>query len=76
MALMGWSSLPWLHRLQQPTLVIAGADDPIVPPINGQLIAQRIPNARFELVNCGHLFVLTLAPEIAAMIDAFLSEAP
>jgi len=74
MALMGWSSLPWLHLLQQPTLVIAGQDDPIVPPINGQLLAKRIPNARFELVNCGHLFVLTLATEIAAMIDGFLCE--
>ena len=73
-ALMGWSSLPWLHRLQQPTLVIAGKDDPIVPPVNGKLIASRIPNARFELVSCGHLFVLTLAAEIAAMVDGFLSE--
>jgi pimeloyl-ACP methyl ester carboxylesterase len=71
---MGWSSLPWLHRLQQPTLVIAGKDDPIVPPVNGRLIANRIPNARFELVACGHLFILTLAPEIAAMVDGFLSE--
>ena len=76
MALMGWSSMPWLHLLQQPTLVIAGQDDPIVPPLNGQLIAKRIPNARFELVDCGHLFVLTLSVEIAEMIDGFLSEAP
>ena len=75
MALMGWSSLPWLHRLQQPTLVSAGKDAPIVPPVNGQLLAKRIPNARFELVDCGHLFVLTLAVEIAAMVDGFLSEA-
>jgi poly(3-hydroxyalkanoate) depolymerase len=74
MALMGWSSLPWLHQLQQPTLVIAGKDDPIVPPINGKLIASRIPNARFELVDCGHLFVLTLAADIARMIDTFLGE--
>jgi poly(3-hydroxyalkanoate) depolymerase len=75
MALMGWSSLPWLHQLQQPTLVIAGTDDPIVPPVNGRLLANRIPNARFEQVACGHLFVLTLATEIAEMVDAFLGEA-
>jgi len=74
MALMGWSSLPWLHQLQQPTLVIAGEDDPIVPPINGRLLANRIPNARFEQVACGHLFVLTLASEIAEMVDSFLGE--
>ena len=75
MALMGWSSLPWLQLLQPPPLVSAGHDAPIVPPINGQLLAKRIPNARFELVDCGHLFVLTLAGEIAAMVDAFLNEA-
>lgn len=75
MPLMGWSSLPWLHRLQQPTLVIAGRDDPIVPPVNGRLIAGRIPHARFEIVECGHLFLLTLAREVAAMVDDFLLEA-
>jgi poly(3-hydroxyalkanoate) depolymerase len=75
MALMGWSSLPWLHQLKQPTLVIAGEDDPIVPPVNGRLLANRIPNARFQQVACGHLFVLTLASEIAEMVDAFLGEA-
>lgn len=72
MALMGWSSMPFLHKLKQPTLVIAGKDDPIVPPVNGQLIARRIPNAKFVLVDCGHLFILTLADEIAALVDEFL----
>ncbi len=72
MALMGWSSMTFLHKLQQPTLVIAGKDDPIVPPVNGQLIARRIPNARFVLVDCGHLFILTMADEIAELVDQFL----
>ena len=30
-AAAGWSSLPWLHRVKQPTLVVAGDDDPSVP---------------------------------------------
>jgi acyl dehydratase len=33
-AISGWTSLPWLHRLQQPTLVLAGDDDPIVPLVS------------------------------------------
>jgi poly(3-hydroxyalkanoate) depolymerase len=73
-ALMGWSSLPWLHTLKQPTLVIAGKDDPIVPPINAQIIARQIPNSRLQLVDCGHLFILTLAADIAALVDDFLGE--
>src|SRR5215475_9718419 len=31
----GWTSLPWLRLLAQPTLVMAGTDDPIVPIANG-----------------------------------------
>lgn len=30
----GWSSLPWLHRISGPTLVVHGDDDPIVPLVN------------------------------------------
>jgi poly(3-hydroxyalkanoate) depolymerase len=36
-AIAGWTSLPWLHRLPQSTLVLAGDDDPIVPLANGRL---------------------------------------
>ena len=71
-ALMGWTSLHWLHQLKQPTLIIHGKDDPIVAPANAQTIANRIPNSRLVLVDCGHLFILTLAIEVAAMVDDFL----
>jgi hypothetical protein len=43
-AVVGWSSLPWLHRLRQPTLVLAGDDDPIVPL--GQRTHPRPPHPR------------------------------
>ena len=45
-AITGWTSLPWLHTLRQPTLVLNGDDDPIVPPINGRILAHCIPDAR------------------------------
>ena len=37
---VGWSSLPWLGLLKQPTLVMAGTDDPIVPSINGRMLGK------------------------------------
>ncbi len=40
LAIWGWTSLPWLHRLRQRTLIIAGKDDPIVP-----LLKFLIPQA-------------------------------
>jgi poly(3-hydroxyalkanoate) depolymerase len=49
-AISGWTSLPWLGRLRQPTLVLAGDDDPIVPLVNGRILARRIPCARLHIV--------------------------
>lgn len=72
-AIAGWSSLPWLHRLPQPTLVLAGADDPLIPLRNARTLAGRIPDARLHVVaGGGHLFLLDQAAESAAAIRAFL----
>jgi poly(3-hydroxyalkanoate) depolymerase len=38
LATVGWTSLPWLWRIQQPTLILAGDDDPVVPLINGRIM--------------------------------------
>jgi poly(3-hydroxyoctanoate) depolymerase len=74
-AVAGWSSLPWLHRLQQPTLVVAGEDDPSVPLRNARLLAGRIPDARLHVVKGGgHLFLLDEPENVAPTIRAFLDE--
>ena len=69
----GWTSLPWLRLLAQPTLVLAGTDDPLVPVINGRILASLIPDARLLTIDDGHLFLVTSAGESAAMISEFLS---
>jgi poly(3-hydroxyalkanoate) depolymerase len=69
----GWSSLPWLRFLLQPTLVMAGTDDPIVPVANGRILASLIPDARLVTIDDGHLFLVTSAGESATMISEFLS---
>src|SRR5215831_8226357 len=69
---IGWSSLPWLAFLSQPTLVIAGSDDPIVPAVNGRILAKLIPDARFVTIDDGHLFLLTSATKSAGIIAKFL----
>ena len=72
-SLMGWSSLPWLHTLTQPTLVLAGDDDPIIPLINARMLCSRIPDAKLRIVDCGHLFLLTRASILAPEIEQFLA---
>lgn len=74
LAMTGWTSLPWLWLLPQPTLVLMGSDDPLVPVINGRILALLIPNARLRLIDDGHLFLVTRPKESAAMIEAFLAD--
>jgi pimeloyl-ACP methyl ester carboxylesterase len=70
----GWSSLPWLWSLAQPTLVLMGSDDPLVLPINGQIMARLIPNAELRMIDDGHLFMVTKPAETAALIEEFLAD--
>ncbi len=70
----GWTSVPWLHRLQQPTLVLAGDDDPIVPLVNGRILAGRIPCAQLHVLpGGGHLFLLEDPPATAELVADFLT---
>ena len=69
----GWTSLPWLRLLPQPTLVMAGTDDPIVPLVNGRILARLIPDARLVTIDDGHLFLVTSAGESAQIIADFLN---
>jgi poly(3-hydroxyalkanoate) depolymerase len=73
LAMVGWTSLPWLKTLRQPTLVLMGSDDPLVPVANGRILAGLIPNARLDIVDDGHLFVVTRPAETARRIEAFLA---
>jgi poly(3-hydroxyalkanoate) depolymerase len=72
-AISGWSSMAWLHTVQQPTLVLAGDDDPLVPILNGRILAWRMPHATLHVVRGGgHLFVLERPAEIARLVTDFL----
>ncbi|MGX5803446.1 poly(3-hydroxyalkanoate) depolymerase [Bradyrhizobium sp. Arg314] len=73
-AMTGWTSLPWLWSLRQPTLVLTGRDDPLVPVANGRILAHLIPNARLEIIDDGHLFFVTRPAETAATVERFLIE--
>lgn len=73
-AVWGWSSLPWLHRLRQPTLVIAGDDDPTIPLVNGRMLARLIPDARLLVLGgAGHLFLIDEPESVAGDIADFLA---
>lgn len=43
-----------LGQIPTPVLVIAGKNDPIVPPANAQFLAERLPRNRLCLLEAGH----------------------
>ncbi len=72
LALAGWISAPFLPLIRQPTLILAGSDDPIVPLINARLMARLIPDSQLKVLDDGHLFLFSKAAECADAVDAFL----
>ncbi|MDJ0614725.1 MAG: poly(3-hydroxyalkanoate) depolymerase [Rhizobiaceae bacterium] len=73
MAMVGWTSAHWLWSIKQPTLVMSGTDDPLIPVANANFLATMIPDAKLELVDNGHLFLVTRPQESAAKIEEFLN---
>ena len=72
LATCGWTSLPWLGTLRQPTLVMHGDDDPIVPLVNARIIARCIGRATLHVIDDGHLFLITRTDEVGPLVRNFL----
>lgn len=73
-AMTGWCSLPFLGLIRQPTLVMGGTDDPIIPAANPRMQARLIPHARLHLYDGGHLDIVTEADELVPVVERFLDE--
>lgn len=69
---LGWTSLPFAPLIRQPTLILTGDDDPVIPPVNGRLMRLALPNSELRIFRDGHLGLVTSADEIAPMVEDFL----
>ncbi len=72
LGMMGWTSIHWLWRIKQPTLVMAGTDDPLIPVVNARVLSNLIPDAELHLVDNGHLFLVTQPEDSARTVEEFL----
>jgi len=62
---------PVANRINAPTMVIHGADDPLIPSACGQDIAANVQDSRFELVQgMGHDLPPSKLPELVDLIAA------
>jgi poly(3-hydroxyalkanoate) depolymerase len=71
---VGWTSLPMLPFLRQPTLLMAGDDDPIIPVVNAKLMAALIPRSQFFCYQGGHLELIAEPMRLAPAVESFLEE--
>ena len=73
---VGWTSLPALPLIRQPTLVLAGNDDPLIPLANAQIMRALLPHATLHVYDDGHLGLLTSADELGPLVSRFLTSRP
>jgi len=73
-AIMGrLDGLEDLRRIVCPTLILCGAQDVLTPPKVHREMADRIPHARFVVIeNCGHLSTLERPDEVTAALRDWL----
>jgi len=71
--LKGWNVMGRLDEIRTPTLVLAGRHDFIFPPEHQALIADRLPNARLEIIEKAGHSVGERPKEIIRLIKDFIT---
>src|SRR5215208_7025507 len=65
-----------LANITQPTLLIVGDQDLLIPAANSVMMAQRIPNSWLVIIQgTGHGMMLQVPNEFSAIVQAFLETA-
>ncbi|WP_336327250.1 alpha/beta fold hydrolase [Halovenus sp. HT40] len=62
-----------VHEIDLPTLILHGTDDRVLPVENSELLAEKIPNNRFETIDGGsHLFMIEDSKQVNSILREFL----
>jgi 4,5:9,10-diseco-3-hydroxy-5,9,17-trioxoandrosta-1(10),2-diene-4-oate hydrolase len=62
-----------LGEIRQPTLILWGRQDPIIPVAHGIAAAKAIPNARQHVFEeCGHMPIWEYPEEVGRLVSEFL----
>ena len=60
-----------LPEIQTPVQIIAGARDPVVPPVNGEFLHERLPKSKLDIVDAGHFTWEDAPDEYAALVASW-----
>ena len=68
-----WSALPLLASIDAPTLILAGADDPLTPPANAMILGHSVREARVRIFDGqGHLLMVDESSAALPAVRDFL----
>ncbi len=71
---LGWTSAWFLPLLRQPTLILAGTEDPVVPPYNGRVVSALARHGELYVYSGGHVDLLVNPKEeLLPQIESFLA---
>jgi pimeloyl-ACP methyl ester carboxylesterase len=72
-AAMTFESNHRAHLIRQPTQILAGARDRVMPPVLTEELAKKIPQAQFKIFpNAAHLLFLEKADAVNRVLSDFL----
>jgi pimeloyl-ACP methyl ester carboxylesterase len=60
-----------LPTIETPVLIIAGARDPVVPPVNAEFLHERLPRSKLDLIDALHFIWEDAADEYAALVTSW-----
>jgi len=60
-----------LAEIRTPVQIIVGARDPVVPPVNGEFLDERLQQSRLDLIDVGHFTWEDGADEYAALVNSW-----
>ncbi len=64
-----------VRTIDLPTLVLHGTDDRVLPVENGRRIAEKLPDARLEILEgAPHMLMIERSKEVNELLEAFLAE--
>ncbi|MEM1798473.1 MAG: alpha/beta hydrolase [Candidatus Jordarchaeales archaeon] len=74
-AILKFDAYDRLSHINKPTLVVSGGKDILVPPENGKLIAEKIPNAKLVIFEeSGHGLITQERERFASLVIDFLKK--
>ena len=60
-----------LPTIATPVLIVNGARDPVVPPVNAEYLYERLPDSKLELPDATHCIWEDAADEYAALVTSW-----